>query len=53
MSEAPLYPPYHGAQSVRFLWSNSPLQTTQGQMDGFFSQLPCKCHLPEVAFVGD
>ena len=25
------------------------LESTQGQMHGFFSQLPFKCHLPEVA----
>ena len=29
------------------------LEATQGQMDGFFSQLPYKCHLEEVASVGD
>jgi hypothetical protein len=28
-------------------------ETTSGQIDGFFSQLPYKCHLPEVASVGD
>ena len=28
------------------------LETTQGQIDGFFSQLPFKCYLPEVASVG-
>ena len=28
-------------------------EATQVQMDGFFSQLPCKCYLQEVAFVGD
>ena len=31
----------------------STLETTQGQIDSFCSQLPCKCYLPEVAFVGD
>ena len=31
----------------------SALEATQGQMDGFFSQLPYKCHLEEVASVGD
>ena len=31
----------------------SALEATQGQMDGFFSQLPYKCHLNEVASVGD
>ena len=29
------------------------LEATQGQIDGFFSQLPNKCHLEEVASVGD
>ena len=29
------------------------LETTQGQIDGFFSHLPFICHLPEVASVGD
>jgi hypothetical protein len=27
------------------------LEATQGQMDGFFSQLPNKCNLEEVASV--
>ena len=31
----------------------SSLETTQGQMDGFFGQLPYKCYLEEVASVGD
>jgi len=31
----------------------SALEATQGQMDGFFSQLSYKCHLEEVASVGD
>ena len=31
----------------------STLEKTQGQIDGFFSQLPCKCHQNQVAFVGD
>ena len=29
------------------------LEATQGQMDGLFSQLPYKCHLEEVASVGE
>ena len=29
------------------------LETTRGQIDGFFGQLPFKCYLPEVASVGD
>ena len=43
-----------------FLWNSfavpcsyATLKTTQGQIDGFFSQLPYKCYLPEVASVGD
>ena len=31
----------------------STLEATQGQMDAFFSQLPFKCYLLEVACVGD
>jgi len=31
----------------------SALGTTERQMDGILSQLPYKCHLEEVAFVGD
>jgi hypothetical protein len=30
-----------------------PPWATQGQMDGFFGQLPYKYHLEEVASVGD
>ena len=29
------------------------LEATPGQIDGFFSQLPFKCYLPEEASVGD
>jgi len=29
------------------------LEATQWQIDGFFSQLPYKCYLEEVASVGD
>ena len=29
------------------------LEATHGQMNGFFSQLPYKCHIEEVASVGD
>ena len=32
---------------------STTLETTQGQVDGSFSQLPFKFHLPEVASVGD
>ena len=28
-------------------------ETTQGKIDGSFSQIPFKCYLPEVASVGD
>ena len=31
----------------------SILETTHGQMDGFFSQLQFKCYLPEVVSVRD
>ena len=31
----------------------SILEASQGQIDGFFSQLPFKYNLPEVASVGD
>jgi len=31
----------------------STLEATQGQIDGFFSQLPYKCHQNRVASVGD
>ena len=36
---------------VSEMWST--LETTQGQIDGFVSQLPIKRYLPEVASVGD
>ena len=39
--------------AFRFEGLGSTLETTQGQMDGFFSQVPLKCYLPEVASVGD
>ena len=29
------------------------MEATQGQIDGFFSQLPYKCHQNRVASVGD
>ena len=34
-------------------FSSAALEATQGQMDGLFSRLPYKCHLEEVASVGD
>jgi len=33
--------------------STTALEATQGQMHGFFSQRPHKCHLEEMASVGD
>jgi len=36
-----------------FVAAFATLEATQGQMDGFFSQLPYKCYLEEVASVGD
>ena len=33
--------------------SRAALEATQGQIDGFFSQLPYKCHQNRVAHVGD
>ena len=52
---APAPPPALGSQVVSsFLFpAESALDATQGKMDGFFSQLPYKCHLAEVASVGD
>ena len=52
----------NGGGSALFLKRNPSLArkpsmtrclTTQGQIDGFCSQLPFKCYLLEVAFVGD
>ena len=37
----------------RTLGLRAALEATQGQMNGFFSQLPYKCHLKEVASVGN
>ena len=66
---APVFPPLHSAPAFPrssfhgsgynfmvqdiFSWFMTTLEPTQGQMDGFFSQLSCKRHLEEVAFVGD
>ena len=33
--------------------SGSTLEKTQGQIDGFLNQLLSKCHLLQVASVGD
>ena len=32
---------------------NTALETTQGQMDGFFGQLAFNRYFPEIASVGD
>ena len=32
---------------------STTLETTNGQIDGFFSHLPFECYLLEVATVGD
>jgi len=34
-------------------WPDTTLEATQGQIDGFFSQLPYKCHQNRVVSVGD
>ena len=44
----PAWPP-----AARPFFFFTTLKTTQRQIDGFFSQLPFKCYLPEVASVGD
>ena len=33
--------------------NSTALETTQGQIHGFFSQIPYKCHQNRVASVGD
>ena len=38
---------------IRVQRSFATLEVTQGQIDGFFSQLPSKCYLTVVASVGD
>ena len=40
-------------QSDDWNGSSTILETTQGQIDGFFSQLRFKYYLPEVASMGD
>jgi hypothetical protein len=41
-------------QEVFWIVSIKPaLESTQGQMDDFFVQFSCKCHLEEVSPVGD
>ena len=39
--------------TTRLAAGGSTLETTQGRIGGFFSQLPFKCFLPEVASVGN
>ena len=49
-------PLFHTWVALRehMVWKQgATLETTQGQIDGFFRQLPSKCYLPEVASVGD
>ena len=41
------------AHHTRAMYIGTTLETTQGQIDGFFSQLLFKCYPPEVASVGD
>ena len=38
---------------ARWTLSVATLKTTQGQINGFFSQLLFNCYLPDVASVGD
>jgi hypothetical protein len=58
-ADRPLKPPHASAlffgQTNQFQCQSSPttLETTQGQTDGFFSQIPFRRYLPEVASVGD
>ena len=40
-------------QGQRTPHQGSTPETTQGQIDGFLSQLPFKCYLSEVASVGE
>jgi len=39
------------SSQVRAPDAHTALEATQGQMDGFFSQLPYRCYLEEVASV--
>ena len=44
----------HPEQSMlRKVAVHAVLEETQGQIDGFLSQLPIKCYLSEVKSVGD
>ena len=49
----PIFLPIYISAAVHLASSKSSLETTQGQTDGFFSHLPFRCYLPEVASVGD
>jgi hypothetical protein len=42
-----------GHDALQIWRERTTLETTQGPKDGLFSLLPFKCHLPEVASVGD
>ena len=67
ISNQPLLGRYSGPVPRALRWSVAPsahvlcvllrrhpaLEATQGQMDGLCSQLPYKCHLEEVASVGE
>ena len=54
MSEAPLYIASRLVRCGEVPGEmQSTLEATQGEMDGFFSQLPYKCHQNRVASVGD
>ena len=41
-----------GEESEEVFGASATLEATHGQMDGFFSQHPYKCHQNRVAFVG-
>ena len=39
--------------ALRSIAASNTMETTQGQINGFLSQLPFKCYLPEVVSVGN
>ena len=41
------------AINLKASYGRPPLETPQGQFDGFFSQLPYKCYQNRVASAGD
>ena len=41
------------SESEQFETQVTTLEATQGHIDGFFSQLPYKCHQNRVASLGD